>query len=123
MKRIDALQLDINSDTVAQAIVKTPKIKLKHQVSSDQVSVDDLMDRNSFVSSDSIRFAYGYEIETELLRPWLGLQNIRIVDRDKLFVLPPDQDKGKLYFYLHSLCNALPKVIVKVLCAMTVGVD
>jgi hypothetical protein len=34
MKRIDALQLDINSDTVAQAIVQTPKIKLKHVVSS-----------------------------------------------------------------------------------------
>lgn len=70
MKRIDALQLDINSDTVALAIVQTPKIKLKHV-------------------------------------------NIRIVDRDKLIVIPPDQDKGKLYFYLHSLCNMLPKVIVK----------
>jgi hypothetical protein len=33
MKRIDALQLDINSDTVAHAIVRTPKIKLKHVVS------------------------------------------------------------------------------------------
>lgn len=34
MKRIDALQLDINSDTVAHAIVGTPKIKLKHVVSA-----------------------------------------------------------------------------------------
>lgn len=54
--------------------------------------------------------------------PWLEGQNIRIVDRDKLIVLPPDQDKGKLYFYLHSLCNSLPKVIVKVLCCLSVRV-
>ena len=33
MKRIDALQLDLNSDTVAHAIVGTSKIKLKHVVS------------------------------------------------------------------------------------------
>jgi len=69
-KRIEALQLDISSYTVAEAIVRTPKIKLKHL-------------------------------------------NIRIVDQDKLLVLPPEVDKGKLYFYLHSLCNMLPKVIVK----------
>lgn len=39
MKRIDALQLDINSDTVAEAIVRTPKIKLKHVVSSAPVAL------------------------------------------------------------------------------------
>ncbi|CAM6102061.1 unnamed protein product [Calypogeia fissa] len=31
MKRIDALQLDISSSTVAQAILRTPKLKLKQQ--------------------------------------------------------------------------------------------
>ena len=31
-KRIEALQLDISSYTVAEAIVRTPKIKLKHLV-------------------------------------------------------------------------------------------
>ncbi len=43
-----------------------------------------------------------------------GLQNVRIVDNDKLIIIPPDVDRGKLYFYLHSLRNMLPKVVVKV---------
>ncbi|CAK9872595.1 unnamed protein product [Sphagnum jensenii] len=69
-KRIEALQLDISSYTVADAILRTPKIKLKQM-------------------------------------------NVRIVDNDKLIIIPPDVDRGKLYFYLHSLRNMLPKVVVK----------
>ncbi|XP_038972864.1 DNA-directed RNA polymerase III subunit 1 isoform X2 [Phoenix dactylifera] len=70
MERIEALHIRISSQSVQQAILNHPKIKLKPE-------------------------------------------HIRVLGNNNLKIYPPEADRSKLQFELHSLKAVLPKVIVK----------
>eukprot|EP00850_Spirogloea_muscicola_P023482 SM000360S13676 [mRNA] locus=s360:20430:29808:- [translate_table: standard] len=86
VQRIASLQLDITATSVAQSIMSTPKLKIKQQAS----------------------------IHTSFQGQSICLMHIRVNNfKDRLMVFSPEADRTKLYFSLHFLRNALPRVIVK----------
>jgi DNA-directed RNA polymerase III subunit RPC1 len=69
------------------------------RIQSLQLDIDALTVGDSIVAAPKMKIKHAH---------------IRVLRRDKLIVFPPEQDRGKMFFALQSLRNALPRVIVKV---------
>ena len=49
-----------------------------------------------------------------VLKVFVDMQHIKVLDIKKLEVVPQDADRSKIQFQLHYLKNLLPSVVVKV---------
>lgn len=113
IRKIEALQLDISSHTVADCILRTSKLKLKQQVINFLIQFYRL---GSFVEK-ILLWEHHFKLNTYFV---LLKQHLRILDHSKLVVFPTEPDRKKLHFALFNLRNLLPKVIVKV-CLFMIG--
>lgn len=98
IERIEALHMRISSQSVQQAILNHPKTKLKPEVWR-------------ILTLDPCNHSFYVVLG---LHHAACLQHIRVLGNNKLKIYPPEADRSKLQFELHSLKAVLPKVIVKV---------
>eukprot|EP00252_Welwitschia_mirabilis_P019861 TRINITY_DN4707_c0_g1_i3.p1 TRINITY_DN4707_c0_g1~~TRINITY_DN4707_c0_g1_i3.p1 ORF type:complete len:1280 (+),score=267.36 TRINITY_DN4707_c0_g1_i3:562-4401(+) len=95
--------------TVLGEVAKSIKIVLKSGQAVISVKLD--MKRIDSLQLEITAFTVAEAILNSKLK--LKQQHLRVLDQDKLLIFPPEADRMKLNFAMHSLRNMLPRVIVK----------